>query len=69
MAAETIQLRRLFFVVLLSILLPLPQALAQKEAEADEISEIRLNFERIRNESLLDGGVGDLGLEGMQFSD
>jgi outer membrane protein assembly factor BamA len=61
--------RGLFRVFLLTILLPSPQALAQIEAEVDEISEIRLSFERMQSESLLDSTSGGLGLEGIQFSD
>ena len=58
----------LLLVLLLTILLTPPQALAQKEAEIDEISEIRLSFERLHQESVLDSNLADFGLEGLQFS-
>ena len=56
-------------VFLLTFLLPLPQAQAQKEVVVDDISDVRLRFENMRNESFLDNNLGGLGLEGLQFSD
>jgi hypothetical protein len=56
----------LLYVFLSMILLPLPQAQAQNEAQ--EAAEPQMSFERIGNESFLDDGAVDFGLEGVQFS-
>jgi hypothetical protein len=69
MAAQILHPRGLLFALLLTIILPLPQAHAQRDAEVDEIADLRLSFEHMRNESFSDGSIGDLGLEGIQFSD
>ncbi len=69
MVAQTLKLRSFLTVFLLSMLLSLPQAHAQRDAEADKISEIGLNFEHMRSESFLDDSMGAFGLEGIQFSD
>ena len=55
-------------VLLLTILLMPPLAQAQKETQTDEISEIRLTFERVRQESILDSSLADVGLDGLELS-
>jgi len=68
MATQLFRPRGSLLVLLLTILLVPPQALAQKEVEIDEISEIRLTFERVRQESILDSSLAGFGLEGLEFS-
>jgi hypothetical protein len=66
MPARKLRPRLLHYVFLSMILLPLHQAQAQKDAE--EVVEPQMSFERIGDESFLVDGMGDFGLEGMQFS-
>ena len=47
-------------VLLLTILLMPPFAQAQKETQIDEISEIRLTFERVRQESIVDSSLAEV---------
>lgn len=55
-------------VFLLMVLLSSLQAQAQREAAVDEIADIRLRFESMRNDSFLDDNLESIGLEGLHFS-
>jgi hypothetical protein len=46
-----------------------PEAEAQKDAQSEENSDLRLTFERLHQESELGSNLADFGLDGLQFSD
>jgi hypothetical protein len=69
MATQTYRPRVVLLGFLLTILLIPPQAQAQKEKASDEISDLRLSFDRMHRETVLDSSLANFGLEGLQFSD
>lgn len=69
MIAQEFFFRALLHFALLLILLPLSEAQAQRDAEVEEIAELRLDFERVRNESLSSDAMVDVSMDGVQFSE
>jgi len=57
MATQTYRPRVVLLGFLLTILLIPPQAQAQKEKASDEISDLRLSFDRMHRETVLDSSL------------